>query len=64
MKTAPREGAGSQTPTIDHPCRTVGSDSGYDRKVSTYYYSLTEYSCTVSLVESPFKPGREAIYER
>ena len=59
MKTAPREGAGSQTPTIDQIPSGVGTTPGYDRKVSALSYTLTEYSCTVSLVDSPFKPGRE-----
>lgn len=58
MKTAPREG-GSKTPTIDQIPRGVGTMPGYDRKVPALSYTLTEYSCTVSRVESPFKLGRE-----
>ena len=46
MKSDPGKGVGdSKTPTIDHPCGTVGRLSGNDRKVSTYLLPLYGYRC-------------------
>jgi len=51
MKTAPIEGAGSQTPTIDQIPSGVGTTPGYDRKVSVYLLSPADINCVVPQAE-------------